>query len=75
MYVGIIRICLTSIADSCHVKHPKHVSTSATWPGYEILAETIACQKAMNAIVSAVVLVYVTKTPKATYCVREVRQA
>ena len=51
-----------------------NISTE-TWPGYDILAETIACQKAMNAIVSEVVLVYVTKTPKATYCVRELRQA
>ena len=32
-------------------------------------------KNAMNAIVSAVVLVYVTKTPKATHCVRELRQA
>ena len=40
--------------------------STETWPGYNIVAEAIACQEAMNAIVSAVVLVYVTMTPKCT---------
>ena len=35
-----------------------------TWPAYDMDAETIACQKAMNAIVSAVGLGYVTMPPK-----------
>ena len=37
---------------------------TATWPAYAIVAETIACQEAMYAIVSAVDLGYVTMTPK-----------
>ena len=40
-----------------------NISTE-TWPAYAIVAETIACQEAMHAIVSAVDLGYVTMTPK-----------
>ena len=40
-----------------------NISTE-TWPAYAIVVETIACQESMNAIVSAVVLGYVTMTPK-----------
>ena len=39
------------------------VSTE-TWLAYAIVAETIACQEAMHAIVFAVDLGYVTMTPK-----------
>ena len=47
-----------------------NISTEA-WPAYAIAVETIACQEAMNAIVSAVDLGYVTMTPKC----RVLRQA
>ena len=40
-----------------------NISTE-TWPAYDIDAEAIACQEAMNAIVFAVDLGYVTMTPK-----------
>ena len=40
-----------------------NISTES-WPAYAIVAETIACQEAMNAIVSAVDLGYVTMTSK-----------
>ena len=40
-----------------------NISTD-TWPAYAIVAETIACQEAMNAIVFAVDLGDVTMTPK-----------
>ena len=40
-----------------------NISTE-TWPAYAIVIETIACQEAMTAIVSAVDLGYVTMTLK-----------
>ena len=40
-----------------------NISTE-TWPASDILAEAIACQEAMNAIVFAVDLGYATMTPK-----------
>ena len=40
-----------------------NISTE-TWPAYAIVVETIACQEAMNAIVSAVDLGYVTMMHK-----------
>ena len=40
-----------------------NISTE-TWPAYDIVAETIACQEGMNADVCAVDLGYVTMTPK-----------
>ena len=40
-----------------------NISTE-TWPAYAIVVETIACHEAMNVIVSAVDLGYVTMTPK-----------
>ena len=40
-----------------------NISTE-TWPAHAIVVETIACQEAMNAIVSAVDLGYVTMRPK-----------
>ena len=45
------------------MKNAINISTE-TWPAHAIVVETIACQEAMNAIVSAVDLRYVTMRPK-----------
>ena len=39
-------------------------NSTETWPAYAIVAEAIACQEAMNAIVFAVDLGDVTMPPK-----------